>query len=323
MIRSKFWVPIITLGLLLGGQTAKSAGFPDHPIRFLIGFAPGGGTDVLARLIAQHLTEKWGQSVIVENRPGADGTIAEDVLVHSPSDGYTIMMTNNNLTVTPSEHKLGFDPAKDFTAVVLAARAPDVLVTNPASLKIDSVKELIALAKAKPGQLNYGSTGIGGPPYLEMELLKKIAGVNISHIPYQGSAPATVALLSGEIQMTFSSIQGSLANIKAGKFKALAVSTSFRSPTIPDVPTVAESGDLPTYDGGGSWYGVIAPANVPQDVLTKLHDDIVTIIKSPDVQKTFSEQGFLTVANTPQDFAQFIKQDIPKWSEFFKDAPAK
>jgi tripartite-type tricarboxylate transporter receptor subunit TctC len=308
---------LLAVTLALAAPHAQAADYPTRSVRFLVGFAPGGGTDVLARLIAQQLTQKWDQPVVVENRPGATGKIAEEVLAGAAPDGYTLLMVNNSFTINAGDRKLTYDPAKAFTPIVRPAMTPDVLVANPAALKVRNMKELIALAKAEPDKLFYGTPGDLSPPHMEMELLKKMAGVNITHVPYSGSGPAMLGVLKGDIQLTFASVQGSLGSIETGKLYPIAISTAFRSPRLPDVPTIAESG-VPGYDGGGAWYGVLAPAGLPPDILARINADIVATIKSPDVQRQLGEQGFITIADSPADFAQFVQKDTAKWEDLLK-----
>ena len=308
-------VSALTCALALG-PTAAQADFPDHPVHWIVGFSPGGGADAMARLVGQRLSQKWGQQVIIDNRPGADGVIAGEVVAKSAPDGYTIDFATTNHTVTPSEHKLNYDPIKSFAPVVLMGSHPDVLLVNP-SLPANSVKDLVALAKTKPGQLNYGSTGPGGGPYMEMEILKQRAKINIVNVTYKGVAPALVATLAGEVPMTFGAVDASFEQVKAGKLRALAVTSNVRVPVLPDVPTLAEAADLPGFNEG-TWYGVIAPAGTPADIVHKMNRDIAEIIKSPDVQKQLFSQGFVTVADTPEEFGQFLRQDMAKWAALLK-----
>ena len=318
MMRRRNLACFLALLALAVAGPAESADYPNRTVHLLVGFAPGGGTDVLARVIAQQLTQKWGKSVVVENRPGATGRIAADLVANAAADGYTILMVNNSFTINPGDGKPGFDPAKAFTPIIRPAMTPDVLVINPTMLKVHTVKEMLAIAKADPQRLFYGTPGDLSPPNMEMELLKMMADVNITHVPYSGSGPAMVGVIKGDIQMTFASIQGSLGSIEAGTLQALAISTAFRSPRLPDVPTVAESGEITGYDGGGAWYGVLGPAKLPPDVLAKIHDDIVTVIKSAEVQKTLSDQGFIVIADSPEEFTQFIHKDVSKWDDVLK-----
>jgi tripartite-type tricarboxylate transporter receptor subunit TctC len=297
--------------------TAQAADYPTRSVRFLVGFAPGGGTDVLARILAQQLSQRWGQPVVVENRPGATGKIAEDMVATSPPDGYTIIMVPSAFTIM-GDRKATHHPAKDFTPIVRPAMIPDILVVNPALLKVGSLKELIDMAKADPKKFFYGTPGEYSPPHMETELIKKMAGVNFTHVPYSGSSAAMLAVMKGDIQMTFASVQGSLGAIESGKLQPLAVSTSFRSARLPNVPTVAEAAGLAGYDGGGSWYGVLGPAGIPPDIVEKINRDMVAVTKSPEVQKLLAEQGFVTIADTPAEFKQFIATDIAKWEDLNK-----
>lgn len=293
------------------------ATYPDHPVHLALGFAPGGGTDVLARLLGQKLSEKWGQPVVIENRPGADTTIAADYVAHAAPDGYTAFFATNAITI-PLDYKLNFDLVKSFEPVTLAASQPDVLVSNPTSLPAQSLKEMMTTAKARPGQLNFGSSGTGTNPYLEWALFKSLAKLDIVTITYKGTGPTVVALLGGEVQLMFGTAPALLENVKSGKIRPLAVSTKFRSPVMPDVPTIAEAADLPEYDGGGSEYGIMLPAGTPKEVVNKMHDDLVEIMHLPDVKKTMTDQGFLTIANTPEEFGAMFAKETEKWAAVSK-----
>ena len=295
---------------------AQAADYPDKPIHFIVGFAPGGGTDMLARLIGQKLSEKWGQPVIVENRPGADGSIAADVVAHTKPDGYSLAWISNGHTITPSERKLSYDPIKDFAPIIEVASTPDVLLVDP-TLPVNSLPELIALAKSKPGQLNWGSGGFGVSPYLEMSLLIKLTGMNMVHVNYKGGAETMRALLGGEISVEFGSLGTVIAQIKAGKLKPLAVSSQHRSRDLPDLPTVTEAANLDGFDGN-PWYGVLAPAGTPDEVVTKLNTDMAAIIALPDVQHSIIAQGYDPVADSPGHFTHTISADIARWADLLK-----
>ena len=313
---------LLSCALLLGWGPAAASGYPDRTVRIIAGVAPGGSLDTMARLIARKLAEKWGQPVIVENRAGADGTIGESVVVHAPPDGYTLNIVNNNHTVIPSQRALAYDPVKDFAPITLVEAHPDVLVVNPSVLPVNSLKEFIALANARPDRLNFGSGGQGTPPYLEMILLANRAHIRLVNVTYQGVAPAVVALLGGEVQVMFGSLTTTMEQVKAGKLRALGVTGSERSPLMPDVPTIAEAGDLPGFNEG-TWEGMLAPAGTPADIVNKLHTDIVDVLNADDTRDIMKKQGFFPVTNTPAEFARFIDDDIAKWAALLKAIDAK
>lgn len=309
----------VLVGCALFGFSAMAAGatFPDRPVRFITGFATGGSTDTLARVIGQRLTEMWGQSVVVESRPGADGSIAADFVAHAPPDGYTVVWVSNAHTVTPSQMKLNYDPLKSFTPITIAATLADLFLVNK-TVPANTLKEFIAYARANPGKLNFGNSGgTGTSPYLEMVLLMNQTGMKMTNVSYKGGGPSMVGLLSNEIQLMFSAIPTSLSQVKAGAVKALAVSSATRSPLLPDVPTVAEAADLPGFSGG-VWVGALAPAGIPNDIALKLNRDILAAIRSPSVQEQYAKLGFETAGTTPQEMASIIQSDIAKWAEVLK-----
>jgi tripartite-type tricarboxylate transporter receptor subunit TctC len=315
----KTWFALATFAALLSldlGSMA-SAAYPDRTVKFIVGFEPGGGTDTLARIVAQKLTAKWGQPVVVENRAGADGSIAADAVARLPADGYNILWASSSHPIAPYIHKVNFDPLKSFTPITEAAGVPVVLLVNP-SLKVDTLKDFIQVAKSRPGDLTFGSSGAGTVPHLAMALLMKLTGTKIVGVSYKGTAPAVVGLLGGETQVMFGAVPTALAQVQAGKLKALAVSSDKRVPAMADIPTVAEAG-VPGFEASG-WYGVLGPAGLPADVVTKLHDDIVEALNQPDVQEMMAKQGFVPVGDSPDHFASKISAEMTKWSAFL--APA-
>lgn len=291
--------------------------FPVKPVRFVVGYAPGGGADVLTRVIARKLTEKWGQPVVVENRAGAGGTIAAGMVANAPSDGYTILMITTNHAVPSSEYASSYDPVRSFAPVVEIAYIPSGLLVGP-SIRVNSVKELIDLGKAKPGALNFGSTGPGSAQFMDMQLLMQSAGINMVNVTYKGASPILVALLSSEIQVTLQPITAFLEAIKAGKLKALAVTGKIRSRLLPDVPTYSEINALHGFEGSANWYGIVAPAGTPKGIVGTLHNDVVTAINTPDVQRVLAEQGYVVVSASAEDFAKRIANDVAKWSKLMK-----
>jgi tripartite-type tricarboxylate transporter receptor subunit TctC len=294
---------------------AANVAFPTKTVRFLVGFAPGGGTDTVARLLAQKLSAKWGQPVVVDNRAGADGTIAENIAAQAPPDGHTIIMVINNHTITASQEKLPYDPIKSFTPISLVASSPQVLAVPP-SLGVDTLKDFIALAKAKPNVLNFGTSGSATLPYLSMRLLMNLTGTELVDVNYKGSNEAQIALLGGEVQAVFGSITNYVQLAKAGQVKILGVTSRERAAIDPTIPTIAEAGHL-DYDVTG-WYGVLAPAGTPPEIVEKLHDDIVEAAQSPDIKKTLTGQGFTVVGSSPEEFDSVIRKEIGMWSELMK-----
>ena len=311
------------------GQGAQSAGFytvaayttpayPVKPIRLIVPFAHGGGTDITARTIAQKLTEHWGQQVVVDNRPGANGTIGVDIASKSAADDYTLGMISSSHSVNVSLYKkLPYDLIKDLAPITKATSQPYALVVHP-SVPAKSVPELIALARTRPGTLNYGSSGTGGLSHLSGALLASLAKVNIVHVPYKGGAPAMTNVIGGQIQMLFSTILQSHAHIKAGRLRALAVTTAKRSPAEPGLPTMQEAG-VAGYEVAG-WYGVVAPARTPQPILAKLNQEIVGILQMPDVGSRLSADGSEPVGSSREAFGIHIRSEIAKWEKLVREA---
>ncbi|MBI4191361.1 MAG: tripartite tricarboxylate transporter substrate binding protein [Betaproteobacteria bacterium] len=304
---------LITCSAVSVSVAAQS--FPTRPVRIVVGFAPGGGVDQTARVIAHQLTDSWGQTVIVDNRSGAAGNIAADLVAKSQSDGYTLLLSNATIATPGIFTKLPFDINKDLVPVSLVALGPQVIVVQP-PFPARNAKELIALAKSKPKQLLYGSAGVGNINHLAMELFSSMSDISLVHVPYKGSAPGLVALLGGEIQLIGSSIPSALGHINGGKLKPLGVSTLKRSSALPNVPTIDESG-LPGYDAA-SWYGLFAPAGVPRNALEVLNKEILKIMGKSDVRERFARDGFDPVGSNAGEFAQFIRAEIIKWEKVIK-----
>ncbi len=303
----------------VGAANALAQTYPSHPIRFIVPFPPGGGTDTGARIIAQKLGESLGQPVVVDNRPGAAGIIGTELAAKAPPDGYTLLMGNvGTHAVNPSLYrKLPYDPVTDFSPISQVAGLPMFLLVAP-STPAKSVNELIALAKAKPGQLNYGSAGNGNAIHIAAELFKSMSGSQITHIPYKGGSQVAAALMAGEVQMTFLSILESLPSVKAERMRPLAVSSAKRSVAFPDLPTVAEAG-LPGYESI-SWLGIFAPAATPRDIVAKLNTEIVKILAQPDVKERLLALGAEPIGNSPEEFAAAQKADIAKYAKVLQDA---
>ena len=308
----------VSLCLLCMAGSAAAQSYPAKPVRLLSGFPAGGANDYHARVLAQKLTESFGQTVIVENRGGAGGTIAADAIAKAAPDGYNLLMGFGSLAVAPSVYaKLPFDVLKDFTAVSLACRIQNVLVV-PSALPAKNVQELIALARAHPGKMNYASSGTGATPHLSAEMFKAIAKVDITHIPYKGDTPAFVDLLAGQVDMMITVVQSTLVHIESGKLRPLAVTGLKRTASLPKVPTMQEAG-LTGYELT-SWFGVMGPANMPRDVLDRLNGAVVKAIAQKDLQDKFVAGGSEPEASTPEQFAHLIRDDVAKFARIVKAA---
>lgn len=291
--------------------------YPHKPIRIVVPVAAGGGTDYTARLIGQKLSEAWGQSVIVDNRPGGAGNLGVELVARAQPDGYTLVMPITSFSINPSLYaKLQFDTVKDFAPVVLAASAPLLLVVNP-SVPVQSVKDLVALAKAKPGTMNYANSGSGTTAHLAGEFFKRMAGVEIVSIAYKGGGPAVIDLIAGQVQIYFSTIPAALQQVKAGKLRALAVTSGKRVAELPDMPTVSESG-LPGFEVVG-WFGLFAPAGTPQPVIARLNAEIIKILNAPESRQRLSGHGLIPGGGTPEDLGQFLRAEIAKWGKLIKE----
>ena len=294
--------------------------YPSKPVRFVIGFAPGGFTDLMARLLASRLSETWGQQVIAENRPGGGSIIATEIVAKAPPDGYTLLMMTDNHVTNPSLFKaLPYDSEKHFAPITLAALAPFMLLIHP-SLPVKSVKDLVALAKARPGELAFGSGGIGGPGHLAGEMLNTLAKVRMVHVPYKGGALAMVDLQAGNVQLYFGNVPTSLPHVQSGRVRALAVTTAKRAAVAPEYPTVAEAG-VPGFELS-PFYGVITRAGTPPDVLAKLNRDIVAILRSPATRERITTLGGDPVGNSQAEFAAFLKTESVKWGKLVRDSGA-
>ena len=298
-------------------QADPAADFPSRPIRLIVPFAPGGGTDIVARTIGQKLTEAWKQPVVVENRAGGNGTIGANAVAKSPPDGYTLSMitSSHSVNVSLQGNQHPYDLLKDFAPVSQVTRQPYVLVLNP-KVPVKSVEELIALARSKPGKLTYGSSGIGGTSHLSGALLCSLADIDMTHVPYRGGEPAMTDVVAGQIDMLFSTLLQSHGLIKAGKLRSLAVTTATRSPALPDLPTMQEGG-VPRYEVT-PWYGVAAPAGTPPAIVNKLNREIVRIVRLADVIQKMATDGSEPVGSTPEQFAAHIKSEVEKWRDLIR-----
>jgi tripartite-type tricarboxylate transporter receptor subunit TctC len=313
-----------TLGALFAciATVASAQSYPNRAIRLVVPFPAAGTTDILARAAAQKLTEAFGQSVVVDNRPGAAGNIGSDLVAKSAPDGYTLLMgTVGTHAINPSLYsKMPYDHVKDFVPVVLVAGVPNVLVVNPA-LPVNSVADLIKLAKDKPGQINFASSGSGTSIHLSGELFKTMAGVDMTHVPYKGSSPALIDLIGGQVQLMFDNLPSALPQIKAGKLRAIAVTSMKRAPVLPDIPTINESG-LPGFEAS-SWFGVLAPAGTPPSIVAKINAEVNKWLQSADAREKLLGQGAEAAGGSPEQFANYIRAESEKWAKVVKASGAK
>ena len=318
----KFSHPLFAvLGLALTMSFAHAQTYPSKQVRFVVGFPAGGATDVVARAISQNLSEALGHPVVVDNRAGAASNIAAEIVATSPKDGHTIFLGTVSLAINPSLYKkLPYNALKDFTAVSQVTDTPFMFVTHP-SLPVRNVKEFVALARARPGQLNYGSAGNGSGGHLFTAMFGSMAGVNLAHVPYRGASYATTSVLSGETIFMFDNIVTTLPLAKAGKLRALAVTTAKRSRVAEDIPTLAQAG-VPGYDAN-AWFGVFAPAGTPDAVIARLQSEISKIVKIPEIRDRFLALGAEPVGSTPEQFAAFYRAEVLKWAKVVKDSGAQ
>ena len=317
----------LTVGLLMALTqspvfSASEIAYPTKPIRLVVTFAPGGGTDIFARAIAQKLNEKWGQPVIVDNRAGGSGNIGADMVAKAPADGYTVLLTTNaTIVINPLLAKLQYDPVKDFSPVTQLATLPFVLLVHP-SVPARTVPELIALAKSKPGTLNFGSSGSGGGAHLSGETMKTLAGLDMTHVPYKGGGPALIALLGNEVQFMFLSILTATPLIETNKLRVLAVTSSKRSPALPNVPTMAETPGLAGFESD-LWYGILMPRKTSPSIVDQLYQECKRILNAPEFKSRFESTGTQMIGNSPAEFAKVINSDLAKWATVIKASGAK
>jgi len=302
-------------------STGSGPAYPVKTVRLIVPFPPGGSTETLARLLSVKLSEIWGQQIIIDNRPGAGGIIGTELGAKAAPDGYTLLMGSGApLTIVPSLHaKLPYDPLKDFAPIVNVAAVPNVVALHP-SVPARNIKELVALARARPDQLTFASNGAGSPGHLAGELLKSMTGTRITHVPYKGAAPATLAVVSGEVSMTFTTTTAVLPQAKAGRVKIIAVTTLQRLPQMPEIATVAESG-LAGYEAT-SWFGLVAPAAIAPELLKKISTDALQVLATRDMRERVASHGATIVANTPEQFRAQIRDDLAKWARIIKQSGA-
>ena len=296
--------------------SAAQAAYPERPIRIVVPVAPGGGNDIVARLLAQRLTEKFGQQVVVDNRPGASTAIGAEIVARANPDGYTIMFHSatfaTNAAVQP---KLPFDPLRDFAPITHVARVPQILVVNP-NFPAKTLGEFLALAKARPGQINFGSSGNGSAPHLAMEVLMEMTGISLNHVPYKGTAPALADTVAGQVQVLFDAIPPALGYVRGGRVRPLAVSSPRRFPLMPEVPTFIEAG-LPGYDYA-SWFGMLAPARTPETVITTLNREVVAILKLAEIRERLTDLGLEPLGTTPEEYGRHLQAEITRWRAFIQ-----
>jgi tripartite-type tricarboxylate transporter receptor subunit TctC len=321
-IRAPLRIVLATALMASAAAWAQSATYPTKPIRFVVPFAPGGSTDTLARTLGQKLSEGLGQQVVIDNRTGANGNIGMEIVAKAPPDGHTIVLGYiANVAIGPSLYeKLPFDPIKDYEPITLLATSPNVLVAHP-SVQASNLKDVIGLAKAKPGQLNYASASVASVGHLTGELLNQLAGIKMTHVAYKGSGQAVTDLLGGHIQLMFSGFSSTLPHIKSGKLRAIAQTGEKRSPALPDVPTIAESG-FPKFEAT-AWYGVHAPAGTPKAIVSRLNTEFVKALKLPDVRDRLTSLGFEISGSTPEFYGNYIRSEIKKWAKVVKVSGAR
>jgi tripartite-type tricarboxylate transporter receptor subunit TctC len=322
MLRNTVNALLCAAAVLFGTHASAQATYPSHPVRLVVPFPAGGTTDILARAVAQRLSEVWGQQVVVDNRPGAGGNIGTELVAKAAPDGYTLEMgTVGTHAINASLYShLPYDPVKDFAPVILVAGVPNVLVVNPA-LPVNSVQELIAYAKANPGKLNFASSGSGTSIHLSGELFKVMTGVSMTHVPYKGSAPALTDLMGGQVQLMFDNLPSSLPFIKAGKLRALAVTSAARSTALPDLPTLQEAG-VPGFEAS-SWFGVLAPAGTPREIVLRINGEVAKWLATPEARDKLASQGAIAAGGTPDDFVRHIAAETAKWAKVVKASGAK
>lgn len=312
---------MLLLAAFLPSHHAQAQNYPNKQIRFVVPFAPGGGNDILGRVVALKLNEAFGVPVVVDNRGGAGGTIGTEIVAKSPPDGYTLLINNVSLAVNVTLYpKLPYDTLKDLEPVSLAGRQPNILVVHP-SLPAKSVKELLALARAKPGELSYSSGGIGSSSHLSGELFKLMTNTKIVHIPYKGMGPALIDLVSGQVQLAMATMASALPHVKSGRIRPLAVSTATRVDVVPDVPTMQEAG-VKDFDYS-TWYGIVVPGGTPQPVVAKLNETLVKVLASSDVKNKFSGQGVVPASTSPQEFKSYLRAEVEKWAKVVKASGMK
>ena len=305
-----------TCAIAVCATTAAHSAYPERPIRIIVPVPPGGGNDIVARMLAQRLTDKWGQQVIVDNRPGASTAIGAEIVARASPDGYTLMFHSATFAINAAmQRKLPFDPIKDFTPIGLVARVPQILVVNPA-FPAKTLAEFLAQARARPGQINFASAGAGSSPHLAMEVLMEMTGVKLNHVPYKGTAPGLADVVAGHVQTTFDAIPPALGYVRGGRVRALVVVSQKRFPALPDVPTMAEAG-LPAYDFA-SWFGMLAPARTSPAIIATLNREIVTVIQSPEIREHLTDLGLEPLGTSAEENGRHLQAEITRWRAFIQ-----
>lgn len=320
MSKQQFVSAVVGVCALMSCGALNAQTYPTKSIRFIVGFPPGGTNDIVARALGQKLTEQMGQQLVIENRGGANTAIASEMFVRMPPDGYTIMLNAPGHATNPTMMKLNFDSIRDFAFITVAAESQNLLVTHP-SFPPRSVKELIAFSKARPGEINYGSSGVGTTVHLSAALFEYMTGVKWVHIPYKGAGPALIEMLGGQFSLYFGNVPSVIGYARTGKLRGLAVTGAKRSGAIPEMPTVAESG-IPGYEVT-TWYGVSAPAKTPRPLIDRLNSEILRALKSPDLQARFKDLGADPIGNTPEQNTAYVQNEITKWAKVLKAAGIK
>jgi len=314
-----FWLTACAALLLCWENLALAQSFPSKPVRMVVGFATGGVNDIMARALSAPLTAVLGQTVVVDNRPGANSTIGADLVAKAPPDGYTIFITGTPFTINASAYtKLPYDTLRDFAPVTQLATGTFILVVHPA-LPVKTVRELIALAKRRPGELNFCSSGQGAAPHLMGELLKLQTGIEMTHVPYKGAGPCVVDLLGGHVQLTFEAMAPLLPHVKSGKLRILAVMSDKRSPVLPDIPTIEQATGI-TGLSAGTWYGIVAPATTPREAINRLNAATVKVVNEPKMRQWLADQGLDPVTGTPEDLGALLHNEVSKWARVVKAA---
>ncbi len=317
-MKPRLLIGLVVTAIVMGAQAAAADTFPTKPVRMVVGFNAGGAPDILARLLGERLHDRMGQPIVVDNRPGATGNIGAELVATANPDGYTLFMATVSVAIGPTVYKsLKFSVPKSFAPVSMVASVPLILVVNP-KLPVNSVQDLIKVAKAKPGSLNYATPGYGSPQHLTAELFKLKVGVNMVHIPYKGGGQANAALLAGESHLFFSGMPPALPHVKAGRLRALAVTTAKRSPSAPEVPTVGEAG-LPGFEAD-NWHAILAPAGTPPTVVKRLHQAIAAALTEQELARRFETQGAEARSSTPPQLTAFIRAEVTKWADVAKAA---
>jgi len=306
------------LAAAAAGAAFAQAGYPGKPVRMVVPSSAGGGTDIVARIIAPELSKRLGQQVVIDNRPGAGTMIGIEVAAKSPADGYTLLMGLSTLAINSALYKkVPYDPQRDFAPITQAVSSASIIVVHP-SVPVKTVKELIAFARARQGQLNYASAGTGTYPHMTMELFLSMAKLKMVHIPYKGTAPAMIDMLAGQVATMAATILTGMPQIRAGRLRPLGITSAARSPIVPDIPTVAEAG-LPGFESV-QWYGVLAPARTPEEIITRLHGEVTRVLQQPEIKARLAGDGADTVGSSPEEFARYIQSELTKWAKVARDA---